>query len=206
MHSSCPEGQTCKTDENGNEYYVDKDGNKVYTTSIEEAVVVTATTAVGYVATKVPLAAKQGGKSFLGWVTWAGSKVWEGVEVTGRFVGNAGSVAVGSVAWILTNPTTMGPPPRTDGCPEQGCFPKVDIDKSANPNPDDNTPNTDPAASPTQSKGGKQNKLDTGLADYTDEEVTQKSKDKSLPKAERERFKTEDKARKNRNKAKRGNK
>ena len=54
-----------------------------------------------------------------------------------------------------------------------------------------------------KSKGGKQNKKDSGLKDLSDEEVSRRSKDKSLSKKERKRYVTEDKARKSRNKQKR---
>lgn len=53
------------------------------------------------------------------------------------------------------------------------------------------------------SKGGKQRIRDTGLSNLSDEEVTRKSKDSTLSKKERERYKKEDKARKQRNKQKR---
>lgn len=50
------------------------------------------------------------------------------------------------------------------------------------------------------SKGGKQNQGDSGLENLSDEEVTKGSKDKNIPKDQRERFKKEDKWRRNRHK------
>lgn len=141
-------------------------------------------------------------KSSVGWLSWFGSKLWQGTKFTGRAVTTG---VTGVVGIILTNPTTMGPPPRTDGCPEQGCAPEPDVDDSANPNPDDNKPNTDATKSPTLSKTQTE-RPDTGLAHYTDEEITDLSKDRTKTKAERQRFKKEDKIRGNRNKQKRENK
>jgi RHS repeat-associated protein len=193
--AGCPEGQKCQNDENGNEYYLDKDGKQVYTSTIAETVVVAATTAVAFVATQTTKVAEAPVvKSSVGWLSWFGSKVWQGTKFTGRAVTTG---ATGVVGWILTNPTEMGPPPRTDGCPELGCAPEPKVDDSANPNPDDNKPNTDATKSPTSSKTQTE-RPDSGLVGYTDEEVTEKSKDRSLPKAERQRFKKEDKIRGNR--------
>lgn len=55
------------------------------------------------------------------------------------------------------------------------------------------------------SKGGKKNVKDTGLAGYSDAEVSSLARDKSLSAKERGRFVTEEKARKKRNKQKRNN-
>ena len=44
-------------------------------------------------------------------------------------------------------------------------------------------------------KGGRKNVRDTGLRDVSDAEVSRRARDTSLPKAERERYKTEEKAR-----------
>lgn len=54
-----------------------------------------------------------------------------------------------------------------------------------------------------QSKGGKQNIRDSGLAGLSGEEISRRANDKSLPKKERERYKKEEKARGLRNKQKR---
>lgn len=53
------------------------------------------------------------------------------------------------------------------------------------------------------SKGGKQNIKDSGLAGLSDAEVSRRAKDKSLSKKERDRYKKEEKARALRNKQKR---
>ena len=53
------------------------------------------------------------------------------------------------------------------------------------------------------SKGGKQNIKDSGLAGLSDAEVSRRAKDKSLSKKERDRYKKEEKARALRNKRKR---
>ena len=50
---------------------------------------------------------------------------------------------------------------------------------------------------------GKENVRDSGLANESDEEVSRKARDRSLPKSERRRYITEEKARKFRNKKKR---
>ena len=55
------------------------------------------------------------------------------------------------------------------------------------------------------SKGGKQRIKDSGLSGYSDSEVSRLAKDNSLSPAQRKKFITEDKARKNRNKQKRKN-
>jgi len=55
------------------------------------------------------------------------------------------------------------------------------------------------------SKGGNQNKRDSGLSGYSDAEIAQMARDKNIDKALRERAKTEEKARGSRNKQKRNN-
>ena len=54
-----------------------------------------------------------------------------------------------------------------------------------------------------KSKGGHQNKKDTGLIGVSDEEIARRLKDPRTPKSEKEKLKTEQKARGNRNKQKR---
>ena len=54
------------------------------------------------------------------------------------------------------------------------------------------------------SKGGKKNVRDSGLAGKSDDEISQGAADRSLSGTERRRFQTEEKARKMRNKKKRG--
>jgi RHS repeat-associated protein len=56
------------------------------------------------------------------------------------------------------------------------------------------------------SKGGKQNKRDSGLADISPEEISRRARDKSLTPEERRRYQTEEKARGDRNKQKRNKK
>lgn len=55
------------------------------------------------------------------------------------------------------------------------------------------------------SKGGNQNRLDSGLSDLTDEEVSQRARDRSRTGEERRRYQREEKARGERNKTKRRN-
>lgn len=50
---------------------------------------------------------------------------------------------------------------------------------------------------------GREHMRDTGLAHLPDKEIQNRAKDKSLPKAERRRYQTEEKARKLRNREKR---
>lgn len=61
----------------------------------------------------------------------------------------------------------------------------------------------EPVYLPKLTRKGKENIRDSGLVGLTDAEVSAGAKDKSIPKSERERYKKEDKARKERNKKKR---
>ena len=54
-----------------------------------------------------------------------------------------------------------------------------------------------------KSKDGKQNIRDSGLANLSNKEVSRRARDKSLSPKERQRYKTEEKARELRNKQKR---
>ena len=54
-----------------------------------------------------------------------------------------------------------------------------------------------------KSKDGKQNIRDSGVANLSDKEVSRRARDKSLSPKERQRYKTEEKARELRNKQKR---
>ena len=207
MKAGCPEGQKCETDNEGNEYYLNAAGAVVYT---------------GAVATVVSVAAKEAVKEVIiepsFWeMVWYKTK--KGTSTVGRITGK-GLLTVargaGVVLTILTNPTSTGcgasPGMVSNG--DGGCVydPTKDItkksdeiDDSANPNPDDNKPNTDATESPTLSKTQTE-RPDTGLTQYTDQEITDLSKDRTKTKAERQRFKKEDKIRGNRNKQKRENK
>lgn len=135
--------------------------------------------------------------------------------IVGRNVGR-GAIFLGRtvsvIGIILTTAPSTGcgasPGMMSDG--DGGCVRSPDyvgpeIDTSANPNPADNAPNTDVSKSPTLSKT-KVERPDTGLKDIPDAEITKRARDRSLPKADRQRYRKEDKIRGNRNKQKRGNK
>jgi hypothetical protein len=54
-----------------------------------------------------------------------------------------------------------------------------------------------------EAQKGKQNVRDTGLAGLSDDEVSRRARDRSLPPEDRRRYQKEEKARKQRNKQKR---
>ena len=200
----CPEGKIC--DENGKEVTISAAGAVVAGSVGVVDVLPDAPPTIPAIPGNTPIIIDK--------VPWY-VKVGRGIQTFGKGVIKLGGATVA----ILTSPSTIGCGSDlytsvVDGECVRSKTPRkiipfgeaVKADQPANPNPADNVPNTDVNESPILGKGGKKNVKSVEFKDVSDVDVTKRSKDRSLPKDERERYKTEDKGRKARNKNKRGNK
>lgn len=100
--AGCPEGKKCEKDDDGNEYYIE-DGERIYTSSISEAVTVTVEDepiVVGFQAPIPPVIPENVVERVPWWKTYKTRPATKLVSVGGR--------ALGVVGWILLSPTSTG--------------------------------------------------------------------------------------------------
>jgi RHS repeat-associated protein len=141
MTAGCPEGQTCKTDDEGNEYYINAKGIVVYT---------------GIVASVVTVAAKETLKEVIiepKWWEMAWYYTKKGVANTGKGILTVGRIG-GAALSIILNPsnTGCGADGRSMGsdgnCVGESIFDKT-ISMSDEPEPSADNPTENPTEEQT---------------------------------------------------------
>ena len=193
------ETHKCQTDEGGNVYYMEGD-DPIYVINTKNEVTPDFFPVAGFVATRSTSTLVQPAAEAASAARAAPSA---GAKAGGSLLGNF----FGTIAMILFSPVEAGgpgyPPPGFHMELRDGIDVAVpDVDTSSNPNPEANRPDTggqqQANESPSMTKGGKQNKGDSGLANKKDEEI------REGPETSRCRLRKEEGTRRKRNREKYG--